>query len=233
MIAIGVTGTDTGVGKTVVSCALAAALAIRGARVGVMKPVETGIGEGMTQSDASRLAAAALSNDERATVSPYTFSTPLAPLMAARQAGVTVDLALLDRAFLTIGTGRDVVIVEGAGGLLVPIAERCDFATLFGRWGLSLVVVAANRLGVVNHVLLTLRAARASALSVGAIVVHATGPVAADESASTNVALLAELVGDVPVLQFPWMDAVDGHRVLAGAAEESGLVRAMAPSLMR
>lgn len=236
MIAIGVTGTDTGVGKTVVSCALAAALANRGVRVGVMKPVETGViegTEGTDQTDASRLASAAQNHDELALIRPYAFAAPLAPLVAARRAGVTIDLDRLDRAFQTIGNGRDVVIVEGAGGLLVPITEKCGFDALFTRWRLSLIVVAANRLGAVNHVLLTLRAAHASALRVSAIVLHGTGPAPADESAAANAALLTELVGAVPVFSFPWMHAVDNYQELSRAAEECGLVLAMVPSLIR
>ena len=232
MIAIGITGTDTGVGKTVVSCALAAALAIRGARVGVMKPVETGVGKEFDPSDASLLAWAAQSHDDRSLVCPYRFPAPLAPLTAARLAGAVIDLDRLDGAFQGIGNDCDIVLVEGAGGLLVPITETCTFATLFSRWRLSLVVVAANRLGVVNHVLLTLRAAQSSSLNVSAIVLHNAGPVAADDSAVGNAALLAELVDGVPVVQFPWIEAVADRHVLARAAEESGLVRVAAPSLM-
>ncbi len=219
MIAIGVTGTDTGVGKTVVSCALAAGLAGHGARVGVMKPVETGIVADNDQRDARRLARAARSNDAASLICPYTFSAPLAPMLAARQVGATIDQGVLDQAFHEVASGRDVIIVEGAGGLLVPITRQCDFATLFGRWELGLVIVAANRLGVVNHVLLTLHAARTAALNVAAIVLNpAAGPVPPDESASTNAALLSELVDEVPVLQFPWVDEVDDHQLLARAA---------------
>ena len=113
MIAIGVTGTDTGVGKTVVGCALAAALVNRAVSVGVMKPIETGVAAGQDDTDASRLAAAAQSHDDPALVCPFQFAAPLAPLVAARQAGVTISLERLDRAFRSLGASRDVVLVEG------------------------------------------------------------------------------------------------------------------------
>ena len=232
MIAIGVTGTDTGVGKTVVGCALAAALVTRTLRVGVMKPVETGILAGQGHSDASRLAGAAQSHDDPSLICPFRFPAPLAPLLAARAAGVTVDLGRLDRALRAISAERDAVIVEGAGGLLVPITETCDVAALFSRWRLGLIVVAPNRLGVVNHVLLTLRAARSATLTVGAIVLHDLGPVPADESAAGNATLLSEFAGGIPIVRFPWIRAASDHQELAHTAEVTGLVQAVAPSLI-
>lgn len=229
MIALGITGTDTGVGKTVVACALAAALRDRGARVGVMKPVETGVTDGNGGSDAELLRLAAGSRDALEAVRPYVFPDPLAPLAAARRAGTAVDLAVLDRAFATVSADRDAVLVEGAGGLLVPITGGADFATLFTRWRLGVVIVAPNRLGVVNHVLLTLRAARGSGLDVRAVVLVDPRD-GADPSADGNGALVRELGDGVHVLSFPRVERATDPTVLARAGIESGLAAALAPA---
>ena len=230
MIALGVTGTDTGVGKTVVSAALAAAYVKSGARVGVMKPVETGVTRDSTDRDGMRLAKAAGSRDDASLVTPYAFPDPLAPLIAARRAGTEVDLGRLDGAFRSISRDRDVVIVEGAGGLLVPLTDDHAFDTLFLRWKLGVLLVAANRLGVINHVQLTLRAARTIGLSIRAVVLNDTGHDTADPSTSSNETLLHELISDVRVVRFPWIPDPCDHQVLASAAERSGLLAAAQPA---
>jgi dethiobiotin synthetase len=229
MIAVGITGTDTGVGKTVVACALAAALANRGVRIGVMKPVETGVTDQNSESDAQQLASASRSGDDLAHIRPYAFAAPVAPLAAARLAKCTIEPKRLDEAFYAIGDKRDAVIVEGAGGLLVPLTTTESIATLFARWKLTLVVVAANRLGVLNHVLLTVKGAAFVGMDVAAIVLNEPGPVAADDSAHSNAGLLAELTGAIPVLRFPWLAHPSDHQALARAAEDCGLVSAVAP----
>lgn len=228
MIALGVTGTDTGVGKTVVSAALAAAYVKNGARVGVMKPVETGVTRESTDHDGARLAKAAGSRDDTSLITPYTFPDALAPLGAARRIGATIDVGRLDGAFRSISRDRDVVIVEGAGGLLVPVTDEHAFDTLFLRWKLGVVLVAANRLGVINHVRLTMRAARASGLNVRVVVLNDTGSGDADASTSSNETLLHELIPDVRLLRFPWIPDPCDHQALAAVAERSGLLVATA-----
>src|SRR4051794_21451453 len=127
---IAVTGTDTGVGKTVVATAIIAALRERGLRVAPMKPIETGGGD-----DAERLLHAAGGTHPLALVRPIAFAEPLAPLVAARRARAPIDPGVLDAAFQRLAASVDVVVVEGAGGLLVPITEEESYATLFRRWG--------------------------------------------------------------------------------------------------
>jgi dethiobiotin synthetase len=223
VIAIGVTGTDTGVGKTVVSCAIVAAAVRRGLNVGVLKPVETGVDHAGTDSDAGRLAAAAQTGDSLDTVAPFTFPAPLAPMVAARRAAVAIDVEQLDRAFDGAGQGRDAVVVEGAGGLLVPITAELAFDALFLRWSLGVVVVAADRLGVINHARLTVGAAQRAGLSVRALVLNAVPPGRHDASTGANYSALAELMPGIPVVEFPWLpDASDGQ-TLAAAAERAGL----------
>jgi dethiobiotin synthetase len=230
MIALGVTGTDTGVGKTVVASALVAALCARGARVGVMKPVETGVTGDTRGTDADLLMAAAESRDPLVAVRPYAFVDPLSPLAAGRRAGLAVDRSRLDDSYARISRERDVVVVEGAGGLLVPIGDGWDYRTLFGQWRLDVVIVGPNRLGVVNHTLLTLDAARSADLGIAAVVLVDPPPGGRDASARDNIALLAELGSGVRVLSFPWVEQRADTGALARAALSSGLVAALAPA---
>jgi dethiobiotin synthetase len=223
MIRIGVTGTDTGVGKTVIARALVAAFSARGLKVAAMKPVETGTAGGPPR-DATQLAAATGAHDAPADVCPVTFAEPLAPLVAAERARRPVDLAVLDGAFGRLTAGRDAIVVEGAGGLLVPLTERVSYADLFVRWRLGMVVVAANRLGALNHVLLTVQAARAAGLAIRSVVMNSPVRETPDLAVQTNVEALRRLLPRVAILAWPWLADVDDDRVLASQAEQLGLV---------
>src|SRR5262249_24369338 len=150
-------------GKTFVACALAYALRERGRTVAVMKPVETGVGS--VPEDALRLRAAAADPAALDDVCPYRLRAPLAPTVAARAEGVTIDLARLESQLRRRRTAADVLLVEGAGGLLVPITDGITYADLAARLGLPLLVVAANRLGTVNHCALTARVAESAGLT--------------------------------------------------------------------
>jgi len=149
--ALFITGTDTGVGKTFVGCALAAALRARGRRVAVMKPVETGVaGE---PEDALRLRAAAGDPAPLDTVCPHRLRAPLAPAVAARLEGVTIDVARLVALVADRAAAADVLLVEGAGGLLVPLAGRTTWADLAARCALTARVAIAAGLAVRGFVL--------------------------------------------------------------------------------
>ncbi|HEY4128968.1 MAG TPA: dethiobiotin synthase, partial [Gemmatimonadaceae bacterium] len=176
MIRLGVTGTDTGVGKTLVACAIVAGLRRAGLRVAAMKPIETGVAHDDPDRDGARLARAAGGLLPLSVVAPLVFPDPLAPSEAARRVGSAIDLAVLDHAVRTASAQSDALVVEGAGGLLVPIVDRLSFDTLFARWKLELVVVAANKLGVINHTRLTLAAARAAGLLVRTVVLSNVRP---------------------------------------------------------
>jgi dethiobiotin synthetase len=187
-----VTGTDTNVGKTFVSCALIAALRARGRRVAVMKPVETGVRE--TPEDALALRAAATDPAPLDAVCPVRLRAPLAPSVAARLEGTRIDPADLVRRVTARASDADLLLVEGAGGLLVPIAGRFTFADLALGCRLPLLVVGANRLGTVNHMALTARAAAQCGLAVHGFVLSQPQPLA-DESAPTNAAEITALTG--------------------------------------
>jgi dethiobiotin synthetase len=213
---IGITGTDTGVGKTIVACALLALLRDRGHRTAAMKPVETGVSPQDRDTDGHRLVSLATSAAPMMTASPYRLREPLAPLAAAELEGESIDPRRLDAAFHELSADVDAVVVEGAGGILVPVTASLSMLDLFRRWSLEMLIVAPNRLGVINHVLLTERAAHSAGLVLTAVVL--VDPAEADESTAGNGALLARLT-PAPVLRFPRLrDPADPRELAAGAA---------------
>jgi dethiobiotin synthetase len=193
-----ITGTDTGVGKTWVACRLAEAWAGRGLRVGVFKPAESGAG-----GDAQALLKAAHSRLPLALVRPYAFRRPLAPGLAAAQEGKRVSLARLKRHYVQIAAASDRVLVEGAGGLLVPYAPGLDGAGVAKGLRLPVLLVARAGLGTINHSLLSLEAARRRGLRVLAVLLN--GPQdRSDPSIKGNAAAIRRL-GKLPVLgPLPW-----------------------------
>jgi dethiobiotin synthetase len=198
VIRLGVTGTDTGVGKTLISVALVWLFRRHGLRVAAMKPVESGNGD-----DAVRLWHVAGASDQPDDVCPYHFDEPLAPYLAAARAGKQIDPAILDAAFNRLARDKDAMVVEGAGGLLVPFTHDLTFAGLCRRWTLELLVVATNRLGAINHTLLTIRAAQAAGLAVRGVVLTTPHADAVDLAEHTNLRLLRELA-DVPIFNLPY-----------------------------
>jgi dethiobiotin synthetase len=198
VIRLGVTGTDTGVGKTLVASALVYLFRRRGLRVAAMKPVETGDGD-----DGVRLWHVSGASDSVDDVAPIRCPDPLAPALAARRAGQELDLARLDAALARLTHDRDAVIVEGAGGLLVPFTDTLGFDGLCRRWSLDLVIVAANRLGAINHTRLTVRAAEAAGLRVRAVILSTVNTDPPDLAQQTNLAALREFAG-APVFALPF-----------------------------
>nr|BCX02047.1 MAG: ATP-dependent dethiobiotin synthetase BioD [Bacteroidota bacterium] len=204
-----VTATDTGVGKTVTAALLAAALRRRGVPVGVLKPAETGF-SGEPQEwppDGYALArAAGLLHEPRARVVPYVLPEPLAPAVAARRAGVQIRLEVLDEAFCA-QRGR-FLIVEGAGGLAVPLNEELLMADLALRWGLDVLIVARPGLGTLNHCFLTAFYARMKGLRPLGFVLT-PWPDAPDVATQTNPEELERLTG-LPVLaRLPRLRGID------------------------
>ena len=202
MRAFFVTGTDTGVGKTLVSVSLAAFFSLKmGLRVGVMKPFETGLPVDRTElfpCDAKALRDASGSTDDLAVINPVTFVQPLAPETAARLDGKTIDLAVVDRAYEKIIGSHDISLVEGAGGILVPIMEGFFFADLIARWALPTVVVGRLGLGTINHTLLTCRTLTARGIRIIGVVLNDTEG-SDNTAAKTNPDMLRKYL-DVPVL---------------------------------
>lgn len=191
-----VTGTDTGVGKTVVTAAVALALRARGMDVGVVKPVQTGEG------DATVLMALAELPERLNAIAPNSFSAPLAPLVAARLEGRELALDTVARQVRRLAARHEVTIVEGVGGLLVPVGPGWTIADLAASLGLPLLVVARAALGTINHTLLTVEEARRRGLDVSGVVLNGVR----DESSATNAELI-ETFGGVRILaEVPWLE---------------------------
>ncbi len=164
-----VTGTDTGVGKTFISCALLAGFRRAGLRTAAMKPVASGseaTPSGLRNEDALQLAAQSDCKLPYETLNPYTFQPAIAPHIAAQQAGVTMDLQRINRLYREIEAQADICVVEGAGGWLVPLDGAATMADLVVRLGLPVVLVVGMRLGCLNHALLTAESIHARGVEV-------------------------------------------------------------------
>ena len=153
-----ITGTDTGVGKTEIACGLIRIFGARGLAVAGMKPIAAGarrIDGELRNGDVERLLAAVNVRVARHLMNPYLLAMPVAPHLAAERTGRRIDLRTIMRAYRAISARSDIVIVEGVGGLLVPLNERCDTADLARRMRLPVLVVVGMRLGCLSHALLT------------------------------------------------------------------------------
>jgi len=190
-----VTGTDTAVGKSVLTAGIACALRARGHSLGVVKPVQSGALATDPDGDAmllKRWTGVPESADE---IAPYSFAAPLAPLVAAERAGRTVDRADVLARVRSVAAGYDAVIVEGAGGFFVPVGESWTMADLARELALPVLVVARAGLGTVNHTALTVAAVRRLGLEPAGVILNGDG----DESSRDNARLI-ERFADVPLL---------------------------------
>ncbi len=215
-----ITGTGTGVGKTFVACGIAAALRARGLRVGVMKPIETGCGPAGARRarDAAALRAAAESPLDLGTICPWQLEAPLAPDVAARLEGVRIDPPRIVRLYRAIERDHEVTLVEGAGGLLVPIDGGYTMADLARELHLPLIVVVDSKLGAINHTLLTLEAAAVRGLTVIGYVLNRAAP-DDDRATMTNADLLARCTS-VPCLgAVAWTPAGDAGVLMEKALD--------------
>jgi dethiobiotin synthetase len=206
-----ITGTDTGVGKTFVAASLAAYLRERGYRVGVMKPVETGCPERndlLLPQDATQLKEASGCAEPIEKICPYRFSEPLAPSIAAERASRKIDVDLLLAAYGEISAEHDVTVVEGAGGLMVPLLPSYTFADFVRVLKLPLVVVAANKLGVINHLLLTLEHASCKGLSVLGFILNRISN-ETSLATETNREVLLGLTGAPCLGELPFIEGAD------------------------
>lgn len=202
-----ITGTDTGVGKTVIAGAIAAYLRSHGKSVGVMKPAETGckMRDGKVfPLDAAFLKKVSGSEDPLDMICPYRFLEPLAPAVAAERAGVKIKTALIEENLKAIAMGHDFVIVEGAGGLMVPLYKKYLFLDLAAELSLPLVIVGRAGLGTINHTLLTLHAARSRGLKVHGIILNRSSK-AGGVAEETNPAAIRRLSGLNRVFPAPYM----------------------------
>jgi dethiobiotin synthetase len=218
-----ITGTDTGAGKTVLTALLVKFLRARGVNAAALKPVCSG-----GRDDARVLRAAmngALTLDE---VNPWHFRAPITPLLAARRERRHVHLAEVLAHVRTMQKRFDVLLIEGAGGLLSPLGENFDSGDLIAALGALPLVVAPNRLGAVNHILLTLEALPRSAAAGARVVLMS--PSKRDAAAATNAGLLAGFFDARRISTLPWL----GENFSAGEVLKNSQVRrtlrALAPA---
>jgi dethiobiotin synthetase len=229
-----ITGTDTGVGKTFIAAALAGYWRQRGYRVGVMKPVETGCPEkdgALIPEDAWRLKGASGCAEPIERICPYRLPEPLAPSIAAERANQKIDVDLLLATYGEISAAYDVTLVEGAGGLMVPLLPSYTFADFARVLKLPLLVVAANKLGVINHLLLTLEHAGCKGLSVlGYVLNRVSGE--SSLAAETNREVLFGLTGAPCLGDLPFIEAETGNVLPADLLEEELSLRSLEPIFM-
>jgi len=201
-----VTGTDTGVGKTLVSCALLHGFAAQGRRVAGFKPVAAGVDADGMNDDAKALLAAGTIQLRYEQVNPYCLREAIAPHIAAARENVRIELPRIVAAYRELAAQADVVIVEGAGGFRVPLNETQDSADLARELGLPVILVAGMRLGCLNHALLTVEAITARGLKLAgwvANVLNGNMPVLQDNVTALKERLAAPLLGVVPYMAQP------------------------------
>lgn len=195
-----VTGTDTGIGKTTVSCALLRAFAAQGHKVIGMKPIAAGSENGKWL-DVEQLLAASNVNVTRQQINPYAFDPAISPHLAAQQVGRGIDLTVIQQAYQTLSTQADRIIVEGAGGFLVPVNQQQTGADLSRALNLPVILVVGMRLGCLNHALLTAQAIKAAGLTLVGWVANCIDPqmlVLAENIATLEQRLDCLLLGVVP-----------------------------------
>ena len=208
-----VTGTDTGVGKTLISCALLHAFAAQGLRVAGMKPVAAGCDDDDHNEDAKQLRAACNILASYGQINPYNFYHPIAPHIAARHVGISVNFERILTSFRELAAQADVVVVEGVGGFKVPLNDKQDTADLAQQLELPVILVVGMRLGCLSHALLTADAIAAYGLRLAgwvANVVNAHMPALRDNIAALEQRLNGPLLGVVEYQALP-----DAHVVAA------------------
>lgn len=234
--AVFITGTDTGVGKTVVTAALCHCLGRRGLSVGVMKPVETGLASPTsTASDAVHLKRASGSDAELSLIRPYWFRVPVAPLTAARLAKQPIVMGRIINAFEALSRQHALLLVEGVGGVHVPLSQSEDVLDLITQLNVPTIVVGRAQLGGINHARLTIEALTRRNISVLALVLNRTErseQAAGPRQERSTVALLRELahvpvIGPLPYgkgLDQDWNEAVRRLSLTAGIKQLADVV---------
>lgn len=204
-----ITGTDTEVGKTLISLGLLRRLRDQGHRVAGMKPVASGAtpsADGLRNEDALALQRASSKPPDYELVNPYCFEPPVAPHIAARRAGMSIELDRILDAWRRLAARTDRVVVEGVGGWLVPLDRHHTVADLAQALGLPVILVVGLRLGCINHALLTAQSIRRAGVPFAGWVANGLDPAMAETEA--NIAAIgsrleAPLLAEVPHLDEP------------------------------
>lgn len=221
-----ITGTDTGVGKTIISAAIIKVMQASGIRTGAMKPVESGCrreGGILMPYDGAFLKETAHMDDHVRLITPYCFENALAPYAAAEIEGGDVNIEGIKKAYYSLYKRYDAMVVEGVGGLMVPLTSNYFVLDLAKEMGLPLIVVARPGLGTINHTLLTVNYALEAGLDVSGIVINFCRPPEDSLAEKTNSKTLSEIC-PVPLIGiFPYINEM----------EESGIEKAAHKSLSK
>jgi dethiobiotin synthetase len=207
-----ITGTDTGVGKTVIAGAFIKTVRAQGVSVGAMKPIETGcsrIGTNLCPTDGMFLRKVAGMDENINQITPYCFEAPVAPSLASEMEGRPVSVSGILEKFNALLQRYHAVVVEGVGGILVPIRKDYFVLDLIKDMALPLIVVARPALGTLNHTLLTVNYALKEGVRVAGVVINLTRKSEGTVSENTNPLVLRQL-SPVPLLGiFPYLDNLD------------------------
>lgn len=205
-----ITGTDTGVGKTIIAAAIIRRLISKGFRPGAMKPVETGCrrdGNTLIPGDGSLLQNIAKMDVLLTDVTPYMFESPVAPFVASEREGKEIREDIIIKTFTKLSRSYDFMVVEGVGGLMVPIRKDFMVIDLIRILELPVIIVARNALGTINHTLLTVRVALDEGLTVKGIIINNTQPSSKKTVAEDTNPLVLKKLLDVPLLGvFPYIE---------------------------
>ncbi len=195
-----ITGTDTNVGKTVVTAALGMALQQTGGTVGIMKPVETGITPDETTSDGHRFKGLFAPYKNVDVRSLYCFPPPVAPLEAARISQQPIEVEAILDAYHALAAHHDYTLVEGVGGILVPLTQTQDVRYLIRLLGLPCLIVSRTGLGSINHTRLTLMGLRQAGIPIVGILLNHTDTTRKEQQQTESTVKLIRELSDVPVL---------------------------------
>lgn len=216
-----ITGTDTNVGKTVVTACLATLFKSRGEDVGVMKPIESGVDpecSSSANSDAKFLMEVSGVQDALEDVCPYRLKTPASPYQAARIEEKELDPEKILERFRALQSKHSMMLVEGVGGLLVPITRRYNVTDLALQMNLPLIIVSRIQVGTLNHTLLTINAARQHGLKVAGVILNPVHEGELDNIEEEQGSLIEEL-SDTPILgSCPYIQDVSSERIIQNLA---------------
>jgi dethiobiotin synthetase len=202
-----IAGTDTGVGKSLVAVCLLKALSSYGLRVVGMKPIAAGAEvteNGLRNEDALALRAASNVEADYVTTNPYCLQAPVSPHIAAREAGITIEIPRIKQSYDELARCANCVVVEGAGGWLAPISDMCTMADIARVLDLPVILVVGLRLGCLNHALLTAQSITASGLHLAGWVGSQTDPHLA--RLEDNVATLEQRLSQPPIAVIPFIE---------------------------
>jgi dethiobiotin synthetase len=225
-----ITGTDTGVGKTIITAALLKAAQQLGFKAIGMKPIEsgcrktedrrqhTGYGiDSLIPTDGQFLRETSGTDESLDLIAPVRFENPLAPMPASESEGIPVDIAKIKNAFTNLASIYNVLIIEGVGGILVPITKDYSVLDMARDFGLPVIVVARPGLGTINHTLLTVTVAVKEGLPVAGVIINYTHPPEGTIAEQTNPSVL-EKICPVPVLGiFPYLGNLEQNTIREAA----------------